>query len=138
MTFCNEVFDSLKVVHYLCHNVSYFLIVIFMDLQTLLYSYRAEQLAQVQHKVEEMTPKKGDSNYGSLKRSNSKGGTLKKYKFVSSDHLDEESFSKCRHFHGRNTSSVNANNDNSNLNRYNVPLTGFQILVTDLNLRSMW
>ncbi|XP_078360375.1 tight junction protein ZO-1-like isoform X2 [Oculina patagonica] len=53
---------------------------------------RAEQLAQVQHKVEEMTPKKGESNYGSLKRSNSRGGTLKKYKFVSSDHLDEESF----------------------------------------------
>lgn len=40
-----------------------------------------------------MTPRKGD-NYGSLKRSNSRGGTLKKYKFVSSDHLDEESFSK--------------------------------------------
>ncbi|KAJ7394022.1 Tight junction protein ZO-2 [Desmophyllum pertusum] len=53
---------------------------------------RAEQLAQVQHKKEEMTPKKGDSNYGSLKRSNSKGGTLKKYKFVSTDRLDEESF----------------------------------------------
>lgn len=55
---------------------------------------RAEQLAQVQHKVEEMTPRKGDANYGSLKRSTSRGGTLKKYKFVSSDHLDEESFSK--------------------------------------------
>lgn len=52
---------------------------------------RAEQLAQVQQKVEQMTPRKGD-NYGSLKRSNSRGGTLKKYKFVSSDHLDEESF----------------------------------------------
>lgn len=65
-----------------------------MDLQSLVFSYRAEQLAQVQHKVEEMTPRKGDSNYGSLKRSNSRGGTLKKYKFVSSDHLDEESFSK--------------------------------------------
>lgn len=39
-------------------------------------------------------PKKGEPNYGSLKRSSSRGGTLKKYKFVSSDHLDEESFSK--------------------------------------------
>ena len=56
--------------------------------------YRAEQLAQVQHKVEELTPRKGEANYGSLKRSSSRGGTLKKYKFVSSDHLDEESFSK--------------------------------------------
>lgn len=65
-----------------------------MDLQSALFSHRAEQLAQVQHTVEEMTPKKGESNYGSLKRSNSRGGTLKKYKFVSSDHLDEESFSK--------------------------------------------
>ena len=65
-----------------------------MDLQSVVFPYRAEQLAQVQHKVEEMTPRKGDSNYGSLKRSNSRGGTLKKYKFVSSDHLDEESFSK--------------------------------------------
>ena len=56
---------------------------------------RAEQLAQVQHKVEEkLTPRKGEANYGSLKRSSSRGGTLKKYKFVSSDHLDEESFSK--------------------------------------------
>ncbi|XP_068711421.1 tight junction protein ZO-1-like isoform X2 [Montipora foliosa] len=54
---------------------------------------RAEQLAQVQHKVEEkLTPRKGEANYGSLKRSSSRGGTLKKYKFVSSDHLDEESF----------------------------------------------
>ena len=56
--------------------------------------HRAEQLAQVQHKVEELTPRKGEANHGSLKRSSSRGGTLKKYKFVSSDHLDEESFSK--------------------------------------------
>ncbi|CAH3013994.1 unnamed protein product [Porites evermanni] len=53
---------------------------------------RAEQLCQVQQKIEEKPPKRGESNYNSLKRSSSRGGTLKKYKFVSSDHLDEDSF----------------------------------------------
>ena len=67
-------------------------------LKLFVFHCRAEQLAQVQHKLEEMTPKKGDANYGSLKRSSSRGGTLKKYKFVSSDHLDEESFSKSTDF----------------------------------------
>ena len=56
--------------------------------------HRAEQLCQVQQKIEEKPPKRGESNYNSLKRSSSRGGTLKKYKFVSSDHLDEDSFSK--------------------------------------------
>lgn len=41
-----------------------------------------------------MTLKKGDSNYGSLKRSNFRGGIFKKYKFVLFDYLDEEFFSK--------------------------------------------
>ena len=53
---------------------------------------RAEQLAQVRKVEEERPPQRGGGAYSSLKRSSSRGGTLKKFKFVSSDHLDEESF----------------------------------------------
>ena len=55
---------------------------------------RAEQLATVRQIEEDKTPKK-IARSNSLKRKDSRGGTLKKnYMFVSSDKLDKDSFSK--------------------------------------------
>lgn len=43
---------------------------------------------------EKLILRKGEVNYGSLKRSSFRGGIFKKYKFVLFDYLDEELFSK--------------------------------------------
>ncbi|XP_031573383.1 tight junction protein ZO-1-like isoform X3 [Actinia tenebrosa] len=54
---------------------------------------RAEQLGQVRQVEEDKTSSKKASRTNSLKRKDSRGGTLKKnYLFVSTDRLDKESF----------------------------------------------